>query len=594
MTLLTNYYIVHENMRELTGIQASPGIFIGRCYLSLEEEDYSIPHYSIMEKDLSLELGRFHSAKTLAENELTELRNKAKLEMGSEHAAIFDSHILMLNDVDLLEQIERNLRHSLKNVEWILFQLEQSLVKKLGDSQDSYLAERASDIKDVSRRLIAHLLKRERRCLTSIQGHVVLVARNLLPSETIGMNRQAVHAIALDAGGKTSHTAILARAFHIPAVLGLQEITKSIRNGETLIVDGDSGKVIVDPDPETLEKYRLLIERKAHHERELGSFCTLPSVTLDGQVVPLKANIEIPQEVEDVISRGTDGIGLYRSEFIYLQPDSVPTEEEQFLAYSAVLKAMGNLPVTIRTLDLGGDKMIPEFESADEKNPLLGWRAVRFCLDRQEIFKNQLRALLRSSMHGNLRIMFPMISGVEELDRCHAVLEEVRLELREKGIPFKREVSVGIMIEIPSAAMTTDILAHKADFFSIGTNDLIQYSLAVDRGNEKIAYLYQPFHPGVLRLIKMTIDNAHAAGIQVSMCGEMAGDPYATVVLLGLGLDEFSMSAASVPEVKRIIRSVTRKDAEDLIQSIMSMGSYVDIEAAVHSWMDERFQLDKR
>jgi phosphotransferase system enzyme I (PtsI) len=581
-------------MRKLAGIQASPGIFIGTAYLFLEEEDFSIPNYSIMEKDLALELQRFNLARARAETELTELRDKANAEMGSEHAAIFDSHILMLNDVELLEQVETSLERSLKNVEWILFQIEQSMVKRMGESNDSYLAERAADIKDVSRRVIGHLLKRERRSLSSLEGNLALVARNLLPSETIAMNRAAVKAIALDAGGKTSHTAILARAFRIPAVLGLQEITKCVKAGDAIIVDGDSGAVIIDPDAQTLAHYKSLMKRSASHEKELGPYCALPSVTLDGRAVPLKANIEIPQEVEDVLTRGSDGIGLYRSEFLYLQPDAVPNEEEQYQAYSKVLASMGELPVTIRTLDLGGDKMVPELELEGEKNPLLGWRAVRFCLDRLELFKNQLRALMRASTSGRLKIMFPMISGVEELERCLAVLEAVKAELRSRSVPFNEEVNVGIMIEIPSAAMTTDILAKRVDFFSIGTNDLIQYSIAVDRGNERIAYLYQPFHPAVLRLIKTTIDHAHAAGKTVSMCGEMAGDPYACVVLLGLGLDEFSMSAASIPEIKRIMRSVTVADAKKLTESVMSMGSYVDIEAAVRSWMDERFKLNKR
>jgi phosphoenolpyruvate-protein phosphotransferase (PTS system enzyme I) len=581
-------------MRTLAGIQASPGIFIGTAYLFLEEEDFSIPNYSILDKDLSLEMGRFNRARAQAETELTELRNKANAEMGSEHAAIFDSHILMLNDVELLGQVESNMKRSLKNVEWILFQLEQSMVKRMGESDDSYLAERAADIKDVSRRVIGHLLKRERKSLSAIEGNVVLVARTLLPSEAIAMNREAIKAIALDAGGKTSHTAILARAFRIPAVLGLQEITKCVNSGDSIIVDGDSGAVIIDPDEKTLSHYKSLLKRAVNHEKELGSYCSLPSVTLDGRAVPLKANIEIPLEVEDALARGSDGVGLYRSEFLYLQPDSVPTEEDQYQAYAKVLASMGELPVTIRTLDLGGDKMVPELEIEGEKNPLLGWRAVRFCLDRQELFKNQLRALLRASTSGKLKIMFPMISGVEELERCLAVLEAAKAELRAKSVGFDEAVSVGIMIEIPSAAMTADVLAKKADFFSIGTNDLIQYSIAVDRGNERIAYLYQPFHPAVLRLIKTTIDHAHAAGKTVSMCGEMAGDPYACVVLLGLGLDEFSMSAASIPEIKRILRSVTVLDAKRLADSVMAMGSYVEIETAVRSWMDERYKLNKR
>ncbi len=581
-------------MRELIGISASPGIFIGAARLVGDDEDPAIPNYSIQAHEVGGEWARFLSAQEAAERELTELRDGALAEMGEEHAAIFDSHLLMLKDVDLLEQIEERLKSSLRNIEWIVYQVEQSLITRIAGSDSDYLAERTGDVKDVSRRVISHLLKRERTGLKGLTGKVAIVARDLLPSEAVSMDRAAVRGIALDAGGKTSHTAILARAFHIPAVLGLQDATRQIKDGDEIIVDGDSGKVVIGPDAETLARYRAALKRDEERRIELSSICPLPAQTLDGRAVKLKANIEIPDEADEAKLQGVDGIGLYRSEFLYLGGDAVPGEEQQYRAYARVLEAMDGQPVTIRTLDLGGDKMLAGLEAEKEKNPLLGWRAIRFCLSRKDLFKTQLRALLRSSLSGELRIMFPMISGPEELDRAYAVLEETKAELRAEGVPFKDDIPVGIMIEVPAAAVVSDILARKASFFSIGTNDLIQYSIAVDRGNERAASLYQPFHPGVLRLIKLTIDNAHAAGIGVAMCGELAGDPMAALVLLGLGLDEFSMSPASVPEVKRVIRSVTSEEASAFAREALSMGSGAEIEAWVRARMAGRFGANGR
>ncbi len=581
-------------MRELIGISASPGIFIGAARLVGDDEDPVIPNYSIQAHEVGGEWTRFLSAQEAAERELTELRDGALAEMGEEHAAIFDSHLLMLKDVDLLEQIEERLKSSLRNIEWIVYQVEQSLITRIAGSDSDYLAERTGDVKDVSRRVISHLLKRERTGLKGLTGRVAIVARDLLPSDAVSMDRAAVRGIALDAGGKTSHTAILARAFHIPAVLGLQDATRQIKDGDEIIVDGDAGKIVIGPDAETLARYRTALKRDEERRIELSSICPLPAQTLDGRAVKLKANIEIPDEADEARLQGVDGIGLYRSEFLYLGGDAVPGEEQQYRAYARVLEAMNGQPVTIRTLDLGGDKMLAGLEAEKEKNPLLGWRAIRFCLSRKDLFKTQLRALLRSSLSGELRIMFPMISGPEELDRAYAVLEETKAELREECVPFKEDIPVGIMIEVPAAAVVSDILARKAAFFSIGTNDLIQYSIAVDRGNERAASLYQPFHPGVLRLIKLTIDNAHAAGIGVAMCGELAGDPMAALVLLGLGLDEFSMSPASVPEVKKVIRSVTSEEAAAFAREALSMQSGAEIDAWVKTRMTERFGANGR
>ncbi|MBT3271683.1 MAG: phosphoenolpyruvate--protein phosphotransferase, partial [Spirochaetales bacterium] len=458
-------------------------------------------------------------------------------------------------------------------------------------STDIYLKERSLDIHDVSKRVLNHLLFKERVSLSDLEQEVILVTHNLLPSDALALYKGKVKGIAMDAGGKTSHTAILARAFEIPAVLGLSEITQHARSGDEIIIDGNTGTVIVKPDNSTKKKYENT--SRVYHEREieLRTLHELPAETRDGKLIQLMANIEVPEETESAIAHGADGIGLYRSEFLFLKPEGLPTEDEQYEAYSRVLSSMNGKVVTIRTLDLGGDKTLAGMQGIDEANPILGWRAIRFCLSQKEIFLNQLRAILRASVHGNLQIMFPMISGLEELEKTIEMLEQAKDQLRKSGIEFNEQIPVGIMIETPSAAMTSDILARNVSFFSIGTNDLIQYTIAVDRGNERIAYLYKPFHPGVLRLIKVVIDHAHHSGIPVSMCGEMAGDPIATVILLGLGLDVFSMSAVTIPEVKKIIRTVSLWDAEELVGTISDMRSVVEIDKYVNNWMHERFDI---
>jgi phosphotransferase system enzyme I (PtsI) len=428
--------------------------------------------------------------------------------------------------------------------------------------------------------------------LADLEEEVIIVAHDLLPSDTIAMNKRMVKGIVMDAGGRTSHTAILARSFEIPAVLGLSQITQRVATGDRIIVDGNRGRVIVHPDEKAEQRYERIEREWRKREVQLMGLNELPAETKDGKLITLGANIEVPEEVDAISSHGGDGVGLFRSEFLFLRPgQAAPSEEEQFQAYKQVLESMEDKPVTIRTLDVGGDKVAPDIEGLSEKNPILGWRAIRFCLSRKDLFVSQLRALLRASIYGQLRIMFPMISGIEELTRVYEVLDEVKDQLRQEEVRFDPDVPVGIMVEVPSAAMTSDVLARKVDFFSIGTNDLIQYTIAVDRGNEKIAYLYEPFHPGVLRMLRMIIENGHAAGIPVGMCGEMAGDPMATLILLGLGLDEFSMSASSIPEVKRIIRDVSMAEAEELVGTVLDMKSYRKIDSFVQDLMEKRFEI---
>ena len=579
-------------MRELSGISASPGITIGTVFLYIDDA-FTVPRYDVEESELEREYERFQEALEKATQEIMALKEQTSNQMGGEQNKFLDAHVLMIQDPEFAEQIRRNLAERKENVEWILHQTIEGVISKLSSSQDSYISERSIDLHDVSKRVLNHLMYRDRMSLADLEQEVILVTHNLLPSDALAMNSRMVKAIAMDAGGKTSHTAILARAFELPAVLGLSNITRAARTGDQIIVDGNRGKVIVNPDEATLKRYSDILKEWQKREVQLSTLNKLPAETRDGKLISLQANIEVPEETDALIAHGADGVGLFRSEFLFMQPGGVSAEEQQYQSYRRVLEALEGRPVTIRTLDVGGDKAIPGFEQHNEKNPILGWRAVRFCLSRSELFKSQLRALLRASAHGDLRIMFPMISGVEELEKVLLLLEEAKEECREKKQEFNEEIQVGIMIEVPSAALTTDILARKVDFFSIGTNDLIQYTIAVDRGNERIAYLYEPFHPGVLRLIRTVVDNAHAAGIPVSMCGEMAGDPMATVILLGLGLDIYSMSSFSIPEVKQIIRSISMIEAEELVGEIMEMKSYDEIDHHVHGWMNARYNLER-
>jgi phosphotransferase system enzyme I (PtsI) len=568
-------------MEELSGINGSPGVALGKAFLFLEEK-LTVPKYEISHAQTAFENERFMTAVRAARNEVKSLTT-------DRDNALLEAQLMMFDDTEFHQSIRRGLDESGKNVEWILLQTIESLSAKLGSSPSAYLKERAVDLQDVGRRIMNHLLYRERPSLSAITEPVILVTHNLMPSDALALNKHLVLGIAMDVGGKTSHTAILARSLEIPAVLGLSDVSHRVKAGDELIVDGNRGIVILNPDKKAANLYR---KRKSEWERKyvlLNEEVDLPAETRDGKLVHLEANIEVPEEAESALTHGADGVGLFRSEFLFLQPNRFPSEEDQYAAYRTVLNAMGERSVTIRTLDLGGDKVMPGFSTGTEANPILGWRAVRFCLARPEIFKTQLRALLRASVHGNLRIMFPLIAGAGELENITALLEEVKAELAREGIDFRRSIPIGIMIEVPSAAVTSDILASKVEFFSIGTNDLIQYTLAVDRGNERVAYLYEPFHPGVLRLIKMTIDNAHARGVHVGMCGEMAGDPLATAVLLGLGLDSFSMSSIGIPLIKRIIRSVGAMEAETFVRSLLPMQSGKEIESAVRGWMEERF-----
>jgi phosphotransferase system enzyme I (PtsI) len=574
------------HMKKLSGIAVSPGIVYGKAFLYLEGAFPEITRFSVGEGEAAAEIKRLGDAAAAAGEEVRRLKERAEREISREQAAIFEAHLMMLEDEDFQAMLFKRFRDTGFNMEWVVYDVAREMMEKMTASPDPLFRERAVDINDVSKRLIYKLLAVKRVSLAELTEDLILVARDLLPSEVLTMNRDRVKAIVMDMGGRTSHTAILARAFGIPAVLGLSSATFEINNDDTLVVDANAGHVYINPDKRVISRFK---NATAEDQKKLAEYLAmrdLPAETLDGRRIILEANIEVPEEVEQALRFGAEGIGLYRSEFLFLEPGKAAEEERQYEAYRGVLRAMGNLPVTIRTVDIGGDKILPDFQLAsDEKNPLLGWRAIRFSLAQPDLFKTQLRALLRASVDGNLRILFPLISGIDELEEALRFLEEARGECKKKRQPFAEKIEAGIMIEVPSAAMIADLLAEKADFFSIGTNDLIQYSLAVDRGNERVNYLAQPAHPGVLRLIKAAIDAAHAGGIRAAMCGEMAGDPAYTVLLLGLGLDVFSMSAQAIPLVKRIIRGVKLEECRVLAEKALAARSWKDNVRMVDAWV---------
>ncbi|MCL2479112.1 MAG: phosphoenolpyruvate--protein phosphotransferase [Treponema sp.] len=577
-------------MNKLTGIPASPGFAAGKAYIYTDNDFPEMPHYTLGKNQLEAEMKRLEDAYEAAEAELQIIYEKALQETG-EQADIISAHIMMLQDPEIREQVRAQIENSLENAEWVIREIYGSLAQTMIDSGDPLFRERVTDINDVSKRLLNQLLHIHKNSLSEIDRDVILVAADLSPAEILTMNRNRVKGLVIGQGGRTSHIAILARAFNIPAVLGVTAAVAEISNDDELAEDGSSGIVLVNPDQNELEKYNSINIQNIKFKAELDKLKGLPAETKDGRRVELKANIEVPEEAGTVAGYGASGIGLYRSEFLFMSSGGNAGEEQQLEAYSRVLKVMGDLPVTIRTVDIGGDKILPEFENSNEKNPLLGWRAIRFSLSKPQMFKIQLRALLRASVNGNVKIMFPLISGIEELEQALDLLEEAKSECKMKGQGFAENINTGIMIEVPSAVMTADILAEKSDFFSIGTNDLIQYTLALDRGNEKLDYLARPLHPAVIRSIKMTIDAAHGKGIKAAMCGEIAGDPAMTAVLLGLDLDEFSMNAPSIPKVKKIIRDLSVTECKALADEILSGKGAEANTALVDKWVKDRFKF---
>ncbi|MDR1126831.1 MAG: phosphoenolpyruvate--protein phosphotransferase [Treponema sp.] len=572
-------------MKILTGIPASGGVGLAQLFIYTENVPLDIPHFHIQKEIVQTEWDRFCSALDKARAEIEAARNDSL----KENNEILDAHLLMLEDPVFNKQVKDRLETQLLNIEGAVSDVSREIVQKLITSPVEYFHERAVDIADVTQRILRLLLNVKRETLADLTEDVVVIARDILPSDMLTMNKKRVKGIALDAGSKTSHTAILAKAFGIPAVMGLSQVTQEALNrqkagkNELVFVNGENGEVIFDLGDTTIVYKTFVHHFMSYRKNSAELMADLPAETLDGYRVTLNANIEIPEEAEQALSYGAEGIGLYRSEFLFLTRGQPAEEETQFNAYCRVIKAMNGKPVTIRTVDIGGDKIAPNMGGTVEKNPLLGARAIRFSLAFPEIFKTQLRAILRASVFGNVRIMFPMISCIVELGQALSFLEEAKEQCRMRGHAFAEDIPVGCMIEVPVAAEIADILAEKSAFFSIGTNDLIQYSLAVDRNNEMVNYLAQPFHPGILRFIKKTIDAAHSANIKVAMCGELAGDTGATALLLGLGLDEFSMTASSIPRIKKIIRSVSMQDCRILAEKVRECKSAQEVQGVLEA-----------
>ncbi|MCK8816716.1 phosphoenolpyruvate--protein phosphotransferase [Natroniella sulfidigena] len=560
-------------MIKLTGVAASPGIAIGEVLLLEEELSYD----KVKVEDIAEEKDRLKEALLASKEQLIAIKKKVEEEMGSDKAEIFQAHLMVLDDPELTSAIENKLEAEAINVEAALEEAIEGFASMFANMDDDYMKERASDIRDVGDRILRNLLGVEAQSLAQLEREVILIADDLTPSDTAQVDKEQVLGFATKIGGRTSHTAIMARSLGIPAVVGAKEILEAVETGTTVIVDGIAGVVIVDPTEEQLTEYQQKLADYQKRQEKLAELKDLPAETEDGHRVELAANIGTPADVTSALENGAEGIGLYRSEFLYMDRDSLPTEEEQFEAYKEVAERIDG-PTVIRTLDIGGDKELPYLDLPDEMNPFLGYRAIRISLERVDIFKTQLRAILRASKYGQVKIMYPMISSLEELQAANQILAEVKEDLTKEGVEFNSELEVGMMIEVPAAAMIADLLAKEVDFFSIGTNDLIQYTTATDRMNEQVADLYQPFHPAVLRLIKRVVEAAHKHDSWVGMCGEMAGDRRLAPFLVGIGLDEFSMSAVSIAEVKEVIRSLTLQQAEEVVDQVLALSTAKQIE----------------
>jgi len=556
--------------RRFQGVGVSPGLARGTIHVVRDDGD-EVARHRIQSGEIPDEIGRFETALIQTRAQILEMQERIAESIGAKDAGIFDAHLLVVEDRTLIDEVLRKLEADLCNVEFVFQEVATHYADTLSKIDDPYLRERALDIQDVTRRVIRNLQGKGQKSFLALSEPHILVAHNITPSDTATMNRDYVLGLATDLGSRTSHTAIMSRSLGIPAVVGLHDATDKLESGQQVLLDGYSGLLILDPTPETLWHYGELEHRKVQVAAQLTGLRETKSTTRDGRHIVLSANIELPDDVEAAPRNGAEGIGLYRTEFLYLNRTTLPSEEEQYATYRKVAEQVRPHPLIIRTFDLGGDKVAGAMGSNDELNPFLGERAIRFCLEHPEMFKAQLRAIIRASAVGNIKIMFPMISGLEELRRALACLDECKAELEREGQAFNHETEVGAMIEIPSAAISAARLAREVDFFSIGTNDLIQYAIAVDRVNERIAHLYEPTHPAVLRLLKMVADAAHANDIWVGVCGEMAGDLALVPLLLGLGMDELSVGASLVPRVKRAVQSLAHSECQQLIPELLEL-----------------------
>lgn len=559
----------------MKGIGTSPGIALGKVFV------YKEPEINIEKKNidnLEKEIKRLDMAIEKGIKQIDKLYNKTLNNMGKEEAEIFNAHKMMIEDPEFIGSVKDRIKSEKSNAEWAVKIVAEEYIQIFENMEDEYLKERALDLKDVSMRLMRILLGIETMDLGAIEEKSIILAKDLTPSDTAQMNKEMILGFVTEIGGPTSHTAIMARTMEIPSVSGVKDLTNIAKNGDFIIVDGKEGLILLNPSDEDIKTYTRKQKDYQEFKLKLKEMIGQESISKDGVKVEIAANIGTPQDMDKVIENDGEGVGLFRTEFLYMDRETLPTEEEQFKAYKTVAEKLEGKPLVIRTLDVGGDKDLPYLNLPHEMNPFLGYRAIRLCLDRTDIFKTQLRAILRASAFGNVKIMFPMISNIQEIRDSKKILAEIMEELREENIPFNEELEIGIMVEIPAVAVHSDIFAKEVDFFSIGTNDLIQYSLAVDRGNQDIAHLYNQYHPAVLKLIQMTIENGHKEGIWVGMCGEAAGDEKLIPILLGMGLDEFSMSSSSILRARWIINNTSKKEVEAMLDTILSLPTAEDVE----------------
>ena len=577
----------------IKGIGVSPGIIIGKAYL-LDRKKIEAPAKVLPEFLVDQEVARFQDAVEESKKQLCMAKEKLLHEDAAGLSYILDTHLLLLEDKKLIENTVETIKQSWINSEWAL-KINLDRVRKVFDTiDDEYLKSRKTDVDYIGDRILRNLMGKETESISQIKEEVIIVAHDLSPADTAQMSKDKVTAFVTDMGGRTSHTAIMARSLEIPAVVGSETATHSVNTGDTLIVDGTTGVVVVNPSLEIMQEYQERQRVRQRMERELFQYRDLPAETLDGYRVKVLANIELVDEIPSVLQHGAEGIGLYRTEYLYLNRKDLPSEEDHFNAYKKVVEGIYPHPAIIRTLDIGGDKFLSHLDLAAEMNPAMGLRAIRFSLKEVDIFKVQLRAILRASAYGKVKILFPMISGATEIREVKKILNEVRLNLSAEGIPFDPKMEIGIMIEVPSAVTIADILAKEVDYFSIGTNDLIQYSLAIDRVNESVTHLYEPLHPAILRLVKTVVKAAHQAGIRVAMCGEMAGEPLYVPILVGLELDDLSMNVLSIFRVKKILRAYTFRDCKDLVEKSLHLSTPEEIEELVRASLRKKFPEEVR
>ncbi len=571
----------------ISGILASPGIAFGKALL-LKEDEIVINRKKITADDVEQEVQRFLDGRSKAAAQLEAIKIKAGETFGEEKEAIFEGHIMLLEDEELEQEIIALIKDEHMSADAAAHSVIEGQAKALEELDDEYLKERAADVRDIGKRLLQNILGLHIVDLSAIQDEVLLVAKDLTPSETAQLNLKKVLGFITDLGGRTSHTSIMARSLELPAIVGTGDVTSRVKNDDYLILDGVNNKIYVNPTAEVIEELKAVHHQYVSEKNELAKLKDLPAITLDGHQVEVCANIGTVRDIAGAERNGAEGVGLYRTEFLFMDRDALPTEEEQFQAYKAVAEGMGSQAVIVRTMDIGGDKDLPYMNLPKEENPFLGWRAIRIAMDRKEILHAQLRAILRASSFGKLRIMFPMIISVEEVRTLKGELELLKAQLREEGKAFDETIEVGIMVETPASAVIARHLAKEVDFFSIGTNDLTQYTLAVDRGNDLISHLYNPMTPSVLGLIKQVIDASHAEGKWTGMCGELAGDERATLLLLGMGLDEFSMSAISIPRIKKIIRNTNYEDAKALAEQALAQPTAEELMNLVNKFIEEK------